>query len=747
MHFGGESTGMQSSDKREKYITKTDPKTAKNIMKLRLNMIKVKANYKGTNRTIECPACGNEEETTEHIFKCNNYQKLVGYKVQEELKTPDATNGFCNSFDELKVRFCPRLQNHQLPGSDELKDITCSSNKPANITIEYPDGGSVTSNNAAIIKNGCNKTIHFKFGPSMCYNGSYKCIVQDVRKTIIKQANVMVYDSKFKLKFEVEGASQRGSGQIILGTKFNLSCNVRGRDWPNDAPYVYFGYLSSDGSKNHIYESFGKIQDKKFYFTPLESSQSGQYTRKLQIARIKQNDTHTYYCRIVSNSASCNFFQILNVTTRPCKRGYYCSVNSSLELPCPAGTYSNKTGVFGVSSCIECPRSTYCSIATINPKSCPDVVKYSPVQKFGTFPLPPAKTAADCQRCPLNASCDNSYNCKFICASPVYKYITAGQDVELRCKLPIQRFYLRALKWRKGDHEYLENNDEYEIAERGDYFRLLIRKANAYHAGTYTCEAQETWTYKNVSDQVKLTVTDSGDITVTIIASVLGVTAAFVVAAVVLFYLIRRRKFEYRRRSLLRGSRKQILNSVTTDEVVDTHSAELNRTVWATPIKEDSDAKDRDCDVFICYSSQDKEWVRKTLKKTLEDNNLKVCIDYKDFAPGAHIIENISGAIDRSRKTIAVLSPDYVTSAWCNEELQMALGRIEDRHQVIPVMYRQCTVPNFLTTRTYLDWCNPDIQPLFWDQLIQAIRDPGNTAAIKKDNSYATKDNFNLIKA
>ena len=128
-------------------------------------------------------------------------------------------------------------------------------------------------------------------------------------------------------------------------------------------------------------------------------------------------------------------------------------------------------------------------------------------------------------------------------------------------------------------------------------------------------------------------------------------------------------------------------------------------------------------DVFICYSSQDKTWVRKTLLPTLQNHNLQVCIDYKDFAPGSHIIKNISDAIDRSRKTIAVLSPDYVVSAWCNEELQMALSRIEDRHQVIPLMYRMCKVPNFLHHRTYLDWCNPDIKPMFWEQLIKAIDD------------------------
>ena len=128
-------------------------------------------------------------------------------------------------------------------------------------------------------------------------------------------------------------------------------------------------------------------------------------------------------------------------------------------------------------------------------------------------------------------------------------------------------------------------------------------------------------------------------------------------------------------------------------------------------------------DVFICYSSSDKEWVRRTLLEKLKEYNMRVCIDFKDFTPGDFIIQNIADAIYNSRKTIAVLSPDFVVSAWCQQELQMALSRIEDKHQVIPLMYRDCEVPPFLWHRTYLDWCNPDIRPIFWQQLLRAVND------------------------
>ncbi len=138
--------------------------------------------------------------------------------------------------------------------------------------------------------------------------------------------------------------------------------------------------------------------------------------------------------------------------------------------------------------------------------------------------------------------------------------------------------------------------------------------------------------------------------------------------------------------------------------------------------------------------------MRKTLLKNLVDNKLKVCIDYKDFAPGAHIIQNIADAIYNSRKTIAVLSPDYVVSSWCNEELKMALGRIEDQHQVVPVMYRTCEVPNFLRQRTYLDYCNPDIRPIFWEQLIRAVTD-GNSGYVQtsRDSVFEMEERVSVV--
>lgn len=129
-------------------------------------------------------------------------------------------------------------------------------------------------------------------------------------------------------------------------------------------------------------------------------------------------------------------------------------------------------------------------------------------------------------------------------------------------------------------------------------------------------------------------------------------------------------------------------------------------------------------DVFICYSYKDVEWVKELLAE-LEERSFVCCIDFRDFVPGAAIVENISEAIYYSAKTIAVLSPDFVNSEWCNRELQQALTRIRS-HQVVPIVYRSCSIPLTLQDKTYLDWESCHVKPFFWEQLEKALKRPCN---------------------
>lgn len=126
-------------------------------------------------------------------------------------------------------------------------------------------------------------------------------------------------------------------------------------------------------------------------------------------------------------------------------------------------------------------------------------------------------------------------------------------------------------------------------------------------------------------------------------------------------------------------------------------------------------------DVFISHSSKDVTFATE-IQTELESQDFKCCIHIRDFTPGETILDNISNAIYGSRVTLAILSPDFVESEWCNSELQQALTRSMRDHRVIPILYKNCQIPRELLHRTYIDYENCYVKPYFWEQLIKVLR-------------------------
>ncbi|XP_070532916.1 toll-like receptor 2 [Ptychodera flava] len=125
---------------------------------------------------------------------------------------------------------------------------------------------------------------------------------------------------------------------------------------------------------------------------------------------------------------------------------------------------------------------------------------------------------------------------------------------------------------------------------------------------------------------------------------------------------------------------------------------------------------EKDYDAFISFNSGDEQWVQHTLVPHLEENcntQFKICVHYKDFIPGKAIIDNILDSIENSRKTVLVLSPNFVKSEWCHFEMQMAHHRLfEDRRDVvvllslepIPDKDTQRLLRKLLLKRSYITW-------------------------------------------
>ncbi|MGD0205803.1 MAG: toll/interleukin-1 receptor domain-containing protein, partial [Dehalococcoidia bacterium] len=111
-------------------------------------------------------------------------------------------------------------------------------------------------------------------------------------------------------------------------------------------------------------------------------------------------------------------------------------------------------------------------------------------------------------------------------------------------------------------------------------------------------------------------------------------------------------------------------------------------------------------DVFITYSHKDGEWVQNWLLHRLEDAGLSVCIDFRDFDIGVPKLVNMEQAVDRSRKTLLVLTPSWVKSEWTNFEalLVQTDDPIGLRRRILPLMLKRCDPPKRIAMLTYADF-------------------------------------------
>ena len=129
-------------------------------------------------------------------------------------------------------------------------------------------------------------------------------------------------------------------------------------------------------------------------------------------------------------------------------------------------------------------------------------------------------------------------------------------------------------------------------------------------------------------------------------------------------------------------------------------------------------------DAFISYSHHDKNWVCGTLLRHLEGEGLRVCIDYRDFEPGAPSLVNMENAVDHSRKTLLVLTSNWVASQWT--EFEALLIQTKDPagrgRRILPLMVQPCDLPDRLQVFTYLDLTDPTQFDFQMQRLVAAIR-------------------------
>ncbi|KAK0680691.1 TLR22 protein, partial [Pygoscelis papua] len=147
--------------------------------------------------------------------------------------------------------------------------------------------------------------------------------------------------------------------------------------------------------------------------------------------------------------------------------------------------------------------------------------------------------------------------------------------------------------------------------------------------------------------------------------------------------------------------------------------------------------KDICYDAFVSYSENDSDWVENIMVQELEQAcpPFRLCLHKRDFVPGKWIVDNIIDSIEKSHKTLFVLSEHFVQSEWCKYELDFSHFRLFDENNDAAILVllepiqskaipkRFCKLRKIMNTKTYLEWPpEEEQQQMFWFNLKIALK-------------------------
>ena len=104
----------------------------------------------------------------------------------------------------------------------------------------------------------------------------------------------------------------------------------------------------------------------------------------------------------------------------------------------------------------------------------------------------------------------------------------------------------------------------------------------------------------------------------------------------------------------------------------------------------------------------------------LERKRINYCIHSRDFIVGKAIIENIADSVYNSRKVLAIISHNYLSSHFCREELEIALYRCTEMADSSLLLIRvdhvdKDRLPKTLRRRTFLDYASA-LERMDWER-------------------------------
>ncbi|KAI4458681.1 slit [Holotrichia oblita] len=171
------------------------------------------------------------------------------------------------------------------------------------------------------------------------------------------------------------------------------------------------------------------------------------------------------------------------------------------------------------------------------------------------------------------------------------------------------------------------------------------------------------------------------------------------------------------------------------------------RMCYKTTVFEEQQDKDRLFDAYVSYSVKDEAFISQVLAPGLEsgDPSYRLCLHYRDFNVSAYVADTIIEAVESSRRTIIILSKNFIHNEWCRFEFKSALHEVlKDRRRrlifvvtgEIPQRDLDADMKLYLKTNTVIEWGDRQ----FWQKLQFAMPDVRRPCVHQRSsvNIYAT---------
>jgi TIR domain len=125
---------------------------------------------------------------------------------------------------------------------------------------------------------------------------------------------------------------------------------------------------------------------------------------------------------------------------------------------------------------------------------------------------------------------------------------------------------------------------------------------------------------------------------------------------------------------------------------------------------------------FVSYTAADRPWAE-WIAWQLEAGGYATVLQAWDFRVGSDFLHEMQQAVQRADRTVAVLSPAYLGSAFGEAEWRAAFAKDPTGEQglLVPVRVQACDPPGLLSTRVYVDLVDLD-EPTARERLLAALQ-------------------------